>query len=553
MSAGEVHVNAQVEAVVYVLTIVVVAALVGTVLRRVRRSTRRSAFVIVLVGVAAWAASDVVAVLAGGPAPGRALGGVAVSGATVVAAAVGLAAGMSDATWRPGWRARVALSVHPAAMLALAVTDGRTHLLLSADGRSFGPGFWAHAVVSFGLLGVSGFAIARRRRTAPVLRTPLVSAALAAWAVPALGAGVGLVLGPGGPDPVAPLLAASGLLAGVLLRRGLDRVVPVARAQVFEVLADAILVLDPDGVLVDANRVARELLGNGRPVGRSLRSSSAALADAVGAGPGEYVVEVGAGRRVLEVSSAPMTDHLGRLLCHLVVLRDVSAAAESRARLARAHEELAHAVAAGDRLRAELAERVLHDSATGLRNRRYLSQRLPALLARGERVAAIMVDIDHLKRVNATYGHAAGDRVLVAVAQVLASRARAAGGEVVRYGGAEFLVLLSGVEPEGARAVAEELRHGCARLAVPAREGMVEITVSAGVATWCARADDGDALLDAADAALHEAKRTGRDRTVCAERAVVPTQRSDRPSGLEPRGFSYPRLGGVDHLGHSGV
>ena len=126
-----------------------------------------------------------------------------------------------------------------------------------------------------------------------------------------------------------------------------------------------------------------------------------------------------------------------------------------------------------------------------------------------------MIDVDRFKQVNDTHGHAVGDRVLVEVAERIRGSLRTDLDTVARFGGEEFTVILPETGGEGAAVVAEKLRAAVA--ATPFRDGF-QVTVSVGVAT---RPEDGTApeeLLRAADAALYEAKRSGRDRVVAAAR-----------------------------------
>jgi diguanylate cyclase (GGDEF)-like protein len=155
------------------------------------------------------------------------------------------------------------------------------------------------------------------------------------------------------------------------------------------------------------------------------------------------------------------------------------------------------------------------DGLTGMLNRRALDQRLYELGAQaevtGQPVAVIAADIDHFKRVNDEHGHATGDAVLVEVAYRLRKALRAFD-LAYRVGGEEFLVVLPGAELDAAAALAEDLRAAVA--AEPAAG--VRVTMSFGVANSTGPALKREPLLDAADAALYEAKASGRDRVVTA-------------------------------------
>ncbi|MET0417467.1 MAG: GGDEF domain-containing protein [Actinoplanes sp.] len=160
------------------------------------------------------------------------------------------------------------------------------------------------------------------------------------------------------------------------------------------------------------------------------------------------------------------------------------------------------------------------DGLTGLRSRRYFEQALQAEVSRAARSGAelsmLLLDIDHFKLVNDTYGHSSGDRVLVEVAQRLAGLVRS-GDLVARYGGEEFAVLLPGAGPEQARDIAERMRAGIGGAPIAINEDRPNhVTVSVGVAgiPACATARD---LVLSADRALYAAKNAGRDRVAAIE------------------------------------
>jgi diguanylate cyclase (GGDEF)-like protein len=156
----------------------------------------------------------------------------------------------------------------------------------------------------------------------------------------------------------------------------------------------------------------------------------------------------------------------------------------------------------------------LIDELTGLLNRKALTRRFPELkaqaVARDEHLALIMCDVDHFKSVNDSHGHDRGDRVLREVADLLRRELRTSD-LVYRFGGEEFLIMVPGSDAREAVPVAERLRRAVAA----AESAGLRITISAGVAS--ARGADVRFrdLVSAADTALYEAKRTGRDR-VCS-------------------------------------
>ena len=165
------------------------------------------------------------------------------------------------------------------------------------------------------------------------------------------------------------------------------------------------------------------------------------------------------------------------------------------------------------------------DALTGVANRRAFEQALDQEWRRAIRskhpISVLMLDVDHFKTYNDAYGHQAGDECLVAVGSALAGIPRRAGDRIARYGGEEFVALLPATDSAGTAAVAERIRTAVEALGLPhsgAPGGRV--TVSIGHATVQAtEALSNGMLVAAADAALYEAKRGGRNRVAAA--AVV--------------------------------
>ncbi|MBU0689709.1 MAG: GGDEF domain-containing protein [Gammaproteobacteria bacterium] len=156
------------------------------------------------------------------------------------------------------------------------------------------------------------------------------------------------------------------------------------------------------------------------------------------------------------------------------------------------------------------------DSLTGVPNRRALMDQGARVLAQrsGRPMSLLMIDVDHFKRINDTYGHPAGDEVLRQAVALMAQRLR--GGDVLgRYGGEEFCVIAPDTDAAGALILAEALREIIAITPLQTEAGVVAVTVSIGIA--CSAGDGKSALkrlLAEADAALYQAKQAGRNR-VC--------------------------------------
>lgn len=176
----------------------------------------------------------------------------------------------------------------------------------------------------------------------------------------------------------------------------------------------------------------------------------------------------------------------------------------------------------------ELRQLASLDSLTGLRTRRAFKEEAERFvsLARRHRssLGVVAFDIDHFKQVNDTYGHAAGDMVLNAVAHLAQDTPRQSD-LAGRMGGEEFVLLLPGADLISAVAVAEKLRHSVVDLAFPGSRPPIRVSASFGVAALDPGRDDLDSLLVKADEALYEAKRNGRNRVETWKGTTLATSR----------------------------
>jgi len=176
---------------------------------------------------------------------------------------------------------------------------------------------------------------------------------------------------------------------------------------------------------------------------------------------------------------------------------------------------------------ARLAQLAVTDGLTGLYNHRHLHERLTLEVERSQRsglpLSLLMLDVDHFKQFNDSFGHPAGDEVLRQLARVLTDTRRA-NDVVARYGGEEFAVILVDTAKFTAAKVAERVRE---RIAAhdfsDAAQKAGKISVSIGVATFPEDGTDAEALVRSADTALYAAKRAGRNRVVLYTEALGAT------------------------------
>ena len=313
--------------------------------------------------------------------------------------------------------------------------------------------------------------------------------------------------------------------------------VPERVRQAFDTFVDAVAIVDVKGRLVLANdafrRMTPEIAEN--LYGKPLADVKWLTADRVEGLP--WMEALGSGRPVLGLewnlpnvagearrgllSCSPIVNTGGTTRGCLVTLHDVTD-------LQRANDQLREALLALEASRAEIEEKnaelqdlATRDSLTGCLNRRAFTEQARRLLqqCRSERrtMSCVMVDIDHFKSYNDRFGHSVGDRVIRLVASALMKELREVD-LLCRYGGEEFCIILPDVGGRQARAIAERLRSSIESnvgRGLRMTESLV-VTASLGATGLSPDMQQLDPLVDSADAALYEAKRTGRNRVVLA-------------------------------------
>lgn len=181
-----------------------------------------------------------------------------------------------------------------------------------------------------------------------------------------------------------------------------------------------------------------------------------------------------------------------------------------------ANEQLYAQLREIERLQAELRDQASRDPLTGLFNRRHLQKALPEALAHaqtlGQPVSVVILDMDHFKKINDTYGHSGGDQMLCALAELLRTQA-GPNATVCRYGGEEFVAVLPNTPPPQAHTAACAWLAAFAALQVTTPDGHpMQATFSAGVAGFPTHTASAERLLQTADDALYAAKHAGRNQ-----------------------------------------
>jgi len=402
-----------------------------------------------------------------------------------------------------------------------------------------GPLFWFLMLYSFALLLVTttiiiSFAL-KTGRLYMSQSICIIVAILVPWA-----AMIAYLAAPGlvpGFNPSITLVASGSIITFTILRHRLLDLAPIAREALLEKMSDGLLALDSAGRVVDLNLATKRLLKLdsidpiGRPVDTLLERWPEAASHLVALDnrDGEFTLVSHSGSHIgFEVSA--LQDTTGVHRGNLVILRDVTARVEDEQALKQANEELQARVEEIESLHLELSEQAIRDPLTGLFNRRYLSEMLTREIARASRegypVSFIMLDVDGFKQINDVYGHTTGDLILRFLGSQLLSQTRA-GDFACRYGGDEFLVVLTNLPLEAAVERAEKWRASFQESSTSVM-GLSEVaTISVGVATFPIHGEAADQVFAAADGAMYAAKSAGRNR-VTVSPCDCPTPISER-------------------------
>ena len=319
------------------------------------------------------------------------------------------------------------------------------------------------------------------------------------------------------PVPIVPLCFTimGVLLAWNLYRNRLLNIIPVARDTLIDSMSDGMFVLDNSDYLIDINASAVQLFNIkkectiGKTAEQVFQSWPQTLNRFRGSyeAQGEISVMRNGEQSFYDIKVSPITNKFGKMIGKMVVLRDIT-------QRVFAQLELQESLKRVNQLKEELYRHSIRDPLTGMYNRRYLEEIFPRELANADRsnspICFVMMDIDHFKVINDTYGHAAGDQVLLTLSAFFREHIRV-GDLIFRYGGEEFLALLINSDKHAAKQIAERWQNDLANHSTRINGEKVNITISIGIAEYGKRSVSSQDVIHAADLALYKAKANGRN------------------------------------------
>ncbi len=317
---------------------------------------------------------------------------------------------------------------------------------------------------------------------------------------------------------------AGSIYAYAIFRHKLMDLVPFARSHLIEKMSDGLIVIDTQGRIVDINPAMENFL-NANPASFLGKHVSGILS--IWNEHLDYLMNGSETRtemrlphkpsRYLELRVTPLYDDDQTLSGRIIVFRDITDRKEVEKDLRHAMDRMQTQLIEIGLLQSQLREQAIRDALTNLFNRRYLEETLERELARAARevypLCLVMMDIDHFKDVNDTYGHEAGDFVLKTLAEAVTRQSRQ-GDFVCRYGGEEFVLVMPNINLEFAKERVGALHRSISSLYIPFGRFNLNVTVSMGVSAFPLHGERKEDLLRAADRALYAAKHAGRNRVM---------------------------------------
>ena len=391
-------------------------------------------------------------------------------------------------------------------------------ILMGLSTITYGGFFWIHTIYSYFLvfLGMSMLMV-MSIRSFWIYKAQFITLFVAVL-IPLLGSiNDSKVFFSGIPYPIVPLcFSIMGLLlAWNLYRNKMLNIIPVARDMLIESMSDCLFVMDLNDYLIDINSSAIKLfnLQKDELIGKTAEQIIMQWPQTLNRFRGLYetqgeisIVQNGE-QMFFDMKVSPVKNKYGKVIGKMVILRDITqrvlAQLEVQETLKRVNE-----------LKEELYKHSIRDPLTSMYNRRYLEEIFPRELANADRahtpISFVMMDIDHFKLINDTYGHTVGDQVLLSLSTFFREHIRV-GDLIFRYGGEEFLALLINSDTAAARQIAERWQTELAEQKIKISGKKINITLSMGIAEYHWNAGSGQEIINEADVALYQAKAMGRN------------------------------------------
>ncbi len=298
--------------------------------------------------------------------------------------------------------------------------------------------------------------------------------------------------------------------------------VPIARDTVMEHIPEMVFVVDIHDRVIDANAMAQKWLGKsmediqGQDPIEVFRKWPQLLNRFFFTEYSREEIEIpGNPPHTLEIIVTPLYNRSNILEGRVILARDMTERKLLENQLMSVNQSLQNQLNENERLRIQLQEQAIRDPLTGVYNRRFFADALDRETAQARRentpFSIIIMDVDHFKQFNDTYGHKCGDVVLQTLAKFLSDNTRSSD-IVCRYGGEEFVILMPDAAIDSAHDRANFFRSQFEQLHIEYEGQILKSTFSAGVASFPVHAASGEALLSLADQALYRSKAQGRNR-----------------------------------------
>jgi diguanylate cyclase (GGDEF)-like protein len=321
--------------------------------------------------------------------------------------------------------------------------------------------------------------------------------------------------------PISFTLSAALIAVGVFGLRIFD-LMPIARYTVMEHIPELVFVVDAHDRVLDANSAAQRTLNKrmdeivGKKLVEVFKSWPQLLDRYLKALEIHEEIQIpGESPRTFELVISPLYNRFNSLEGRVIVAHEITEQKWLQNDLQCANDTLKRQLAEIEELRAKLQEQAIRDPLTNVYNRRYMAEFLDQEITRAKRenypVSVVIMDMDNFKQFNDHYGHKCGDVVLQSFAGFLLEHTRRSD-VVCRYGGEEFVILMSNATLTVSHARVDAWRQAFSEAAIPYEDLRFSTTFSAGVASFPEHGLTGEEILQAADRALYHAKNSGRNR-----------------------------------------